>query len=235
MDSASQIPLYWHIDHQNELIIYWLVTISVSAVGIVAILKTYYLTHMRPLTKAELFYNMLYCKAKAFRKRCRMGNTRFLLSLSRYNTTQQPTPNHTTTRHKHTCVYPEDILLLQTIGASRFYVPMLSHSFGIFWRHKCTYAFKMVSKNMSLILRNISYRTKFRACMYSGFFGDYHFANIHISESDYYLFSISVATPGSPRQISELNDKLVVAIVLGPNKDYPNAYMHISGKFLIRI
>ena len=63
----------------------------------------------------------------------------------------------------------------------------------------------------------------------------YAYRNLMIVALLQYFFSTSVASPGNPRKIHELDDKVVVAIVLGPNADYPNAYMHISGEFVVMI
>ena len=38
-----------------------------------------------------------------------------------------------------------------------------------------------------------------------------------------------------PKLITELPDKEVVGIALGPNPDVPNAYMHMAGKLFIKI
>ena len=38
----------------------------------------------------------------------------------------------------------------------------------------------------------------------------------------------------APRQIHELDDVAIVAIQMGPDYDFPNAYMHLQGKFHFR-
>ena len=62
-------------------------------------------------------------------------------------------------------------------------------------------------------------------------------SNAESGSISWHHFAISLlleAVATAPRQIHELDDIAIVAIQMGPDYDFPNAYMHLQGKFHFR-